>query len=557
MASSNLDALIKFGKNTNRIGEIVYVLFKYGLADWLGELKFTFIQERLRTLDGRSVSDMPFQARFRNALSELGPTFIKLGQLLSTRPEMVGAGLAAELAKLQTAAPPDDPETVRALLVSEWGDDPDVLLASFDPVPLASASIGQAHAAVLKSGRDVVVKIQHAGIEKKINADLEILDGLADLAEKHSKDLAAYRPAQVLRQFRRMVLRELDFSYERRSLEQFGENFAEDAEIRFPKVIRELSTRRVLVMERVKGVCGADAPGLAASGVDLADFARKCAEAFMKMIFRDGFYHADPHPGNFVLSPDGTVGIIDCGQVGRLDETLRATVDAMLYAIVEKDASSFSDLLLRGGVVPADCSKQQLRADLDDFFADLSEASLQDFDIGGALKDLIELIRKHRILLPPNLSLLLKTLILLEGASKGFSTNFSLIEILKPYYIRSIKTGFSPKRVLGRARKSLHDWERLVAALPRDLADILTGLKSGSFEVMLKHERLDAAINRLVLGLIIAALLIGSSELLAREAPPRIFGYSIPAFIGYGFVVMLGRRLYTLIRRSETEREGG
>ena len=316
------NALTQLERNVHRVGEIIGVLAKYGLADWVKGLKFSWIQDRIKSVDGQPIADLRIEERVRLAFTELGTTFIKLGQVLQHGPDLVGPEMAGELAHLQIAAPADLPVVVRATIEAEFDKPVSSLFAEFEDVPFASASIAQAHLARLHSGEQVVVKVQHAGIADRIMSDLDILASLAELAEKHAPQMRPYQPAAILRQFRRTLLRELDFNFERRNLEEFAEHFAQDDTVHFPRAYPRVSTRRVLTMERLDGILGTDSAALAASGADLNEFARRGANMYLQMIFRDAFYHADPHPGNLMLLPGGVVGVLDCGMVGRLDEEL-------------------------------------------------------------------------------------------------------------------------------------------------------------------------------------------------------------------------------------------
>ena len=347
------NALARIERNARRAGEILGVLARYGLADWFKGWNYSWIQERIQSYDGQRIPDLKIEERVRLAFTELGTTFIKLGQVLSTRPDLVGPELARELTHLQANAPADPPDIVRATIEAEFGKPVDALFAQFEDAPLASASIAQVHRARLHTGEDVVVKVQHAGIADKIMPDLDILAGLAELAEKHSAQVRPYQPSAVVRQFRRTLLRELDFTFERRNLEEFASHFADDPTVHFPRAYPALSTRRALTMERLDGILGNDPAALAASGADLNEFARRGATMYLQMIFRDAFYHADPHPGNLMLLPGGVVGVLDCGMVGRLDEELAEAIEDMLMAVVNPSSADLAEILLRLGSAPA------------------------------------------------------------------------------------------------------------------------------------------------------------------------------------------------------------
>jgi ubiquinone biosynthesis protein len=545
-----IHAVARVERNAHRAGEIIGVLAKYGLSDWVKGLNYSWVQDRIKSIDGQSIPDLKVEERVRLAFTELGTTFIKLGQMLSTRPDLVGPEMAQELAQLQTATPADQPDTVRATIEAEFGKPLSNLFVHFKHAPLASASIAQVHLARLHSGEHVVVKVQHAGIADKIMPDLDILAGLAELAEKHASQIRPYQPVAVVRQFRRTLLRELDFTVERRNLEEFAEHFAQDDTVHFPRAYAEFSTRRVLTMERLEGILGTDSKALVASGVDLDEFARRGANMYLQMIFRDAFYHADPHPGNLMLLPVGVVGVLDCGMTGRLDEELAEGLDEMLMAIVNRNAVDLGDIILRLGSAPAGTPRDQLRADLTDFVSDYVGQSIQEMDLGGALNTLFEIIRRYNITLPPPLSLLLRTLVELEGTAQRLSPEFSLAEVIQPFYATMVRKRLSVRGFLGRVQHAFHDWERLAQSLPRDLGDALKRMREGTFSIHLEVRHIDPVINRLVLGVMTAALFVSSALLWSMKAPPTVAGVSVFGGAGYLMAAYLGWRLLRAIKKS-------
>ena len=339
----HLGAIDRLERNARRVGEIVGVLSKYGLADWLKGIPLSRVQEWLHSSQGQSIVELRPGERVRLAFTELGTTFIKLGQMLSTRPDLVGPDLAQEFSHLQSNAPADPAEVVRATVQAELGRSPEDLFAEFEPEAFAAASIAQVHRARLRTGEAVVLKIQKTGIEVKVEADLSILAGLAELAEKHAPQLRNYDPVALVRQLRRSLLQELDFTHERRNLEEFTRNFAEDDTVHFPGAFPAFSSRRVLTMDRLEGIPGTDPERLKASGEDLSGFARRGAHLYLAMIFRDSFYQADPHPGNLMLLPGGVVGVLDFGMAGRLDEGLRDDIEGLLLAVAQGDAETLTD----------------------------------------------------------------------------------------------------------------------------------------------------------------------------------------------------------------------
>lgn len=545
-----LDALARLQRDARRVAEILGVLARYGLADWLQGVPSAWLQGHLRTPEGQPVADLKPERRLRMALAELGPTFIKLGQILSTRADLIGPELADELAELQSRTAADDFDVVRRTVETELGHTLEELFLQFDPRPLASASIAQVHAATLPGGEEVVVKVQHDGIRGRIEADLEILAALAEVAERHSERLQPFQPALLVRHFRRQLIRELDFEHERASIDEFAANFEGDATARFPKTWRELTTRRVLVMERLRGIQGTDKEALRASGADLGQFARDGAGVFLGMIFRDSFYHADPHPGNLMLLEGGVVGIIDCGMTGRLDEVTRDDVERLLFAAIGHDVGELTEAVLRLGAAPSGIDRDRLRAELEEFVGEFVGRSLQDLDLSAALNALGGVIRRFRVTLPPAVALLLRTLVVLEGTSRQLSPTFSLAELVRPFYVRSIRRRWSPTRVARRMARSYRDWERLLGTLPRDLSDVLDRVRAGTFNVHLDHRHLDPVVNRLVLGVVTAAMLVSSSLLWAMKAPPVWHDIPVVGALGYLGGLYLGWRLFRAVRRS-------
>ena len=545
-----IDAIARLERHAKRLGEIAAVLGKYGLADMFGGFDYPWLNDRLRSADGQALSGISTAARVRLALTELGTTAIKLGQMLSTRADLIGPELTAELSELQANVPAEPAETARQILLNDLGSPVESLFAEFEETPLAAASIAQVHGARLHSGERVVVKIRRSGIEGRVNTDLEIVQVLAELLEKHSPALRPYQPVAIVRQFRRTLLRELDFTYEKRNLEEFARHFEAEPQVHIPLVYPELCSHQIVTMERLNGIPGTDIQALQDSGEDLAEFARCGANMYLEMVFRDGFYHADPHPGNLMLLPGSVVGVMDCGQVGRIDDELRDEVEALLLAIVENDSGQVTEQVLRLGAVPSDCPRERLRADLDDFMADYVGHPLREINVGQALSSLIEIIRRYHITLPPPLAVLLKTIIVLEGTSRRFSPEVSLAELMQPFCQRMVLRRLSPGRMVRRARRTYRDWDRLITLLPRDLADLLARFRDGTLTVHLDHRHLDPIVNRLVLGVLTAAIFLGSSQLWSSEARPLVFGISIFGLLGYLLSVFLGWRLLRAIRKS-------
>jgi ubiquinone biosynthesis protein len=545
-----LTTIPQLARNVNRVRAIITILSKYGLADWISRLDLELFKGLFKASTGPNLVELTQATRIRLALSELGTTFIKFGQVMSTRGDLVGPELARELSQLQEGAPADPVEKVRAVIESELGKPVAELFAEFEEKPLASGSIGQVHRARLKDGRLVAVKVQHPSIETRIRTDLEILVGLAELVEEYLPDVRRYRPRALAAEFQRLLLRELDFGREGRHLQQFANNFARDPNVRFPTVFAELSTSRVLTMEYLDGVKIAEAQRLAAMGVDREELARRGAIMYLDMIFRDGFYHADPHPGNLLALPGGVIAMLDCGMVGRLDERLREQIEEMLLAIAAGDGVHLTSLITRIGSVPPELDQAGLNIDVVDFLSYYASQALDQLDLGGALTELTDIIRRYQIVLPTEVALLIKVLIMLEGTSRLLNPHFNLMELIKPYQQKLVWRRLSPARHLQRMRRVYREIEYLGEVLPRGLADILQQVQTGRFDVHLEHRRLEPSVNRLVLGMLTSSLFLGSALLASHHVEPLVGGVSLLGALGCAVSVLLGLRLLWAIRKS-------
>lgn len=552
-------------RNVTRWREILGVLSKYGLADWLSRFDLPLGQGWLKDSNGQLLRDMKRDERIRRALEELGPTFIKLGQLLSTRPDQVGIALAEELSKLQSGAPADSGEWVRELIAEDFGRPVEACFTSFHETPVASASIGQVHRATLKGGegdrdREVAVKVLHQNIEQRVSVDSDILIGLAELAER-IPELQNYRPVATAQEFQRTIRRELDLTHEQRRLEQFAGYFADDSRVRLPEVVSELCSRRVLTAEWLDGRKVSDAALRRTFGPErLSTIARHGAEVFTEMIFEHGVYHADPHPGNLLVMPDGAIGLIDFGMVGRLSDSLREDLEDMLMAVVGHEPAQLSSIITRIGETPPDLDEAGLSTDICDFVEHYGNQSVGGLDLAGALTELIEIIQRRRIMLPASISMLLKMLVQLEGTARLLSPSFSLLEVLEPQQQKMMLRRLSPLRQAKKVRRIYGEFEELAEILPRRLREILQQVQTGKFDVHLDHRGLEPSVNRLVLGMMTSALFLGSSLMLSRDVWPIggmewvglgfFNGVSLPGLSGLALSCLLGLRLVRAIYKS-------
>jgi ubiquinone biosynthesis protein len=550
----DLTTLARGQRTAGRLAQILTILCKYSLADWLKAVNVRPVRKFLTSFDGQPIAGLPTEVRIRLALTEMGTTFIKLGQILSTRPDVVGPSLADELSSLQDDTPADSPENVRTLVEAELHRPIAELFADFEDKAFASASIGQVHRAHLPDGRQVVVKVLHHNIEDKVARDLDIMAALADLGEKYSTELRNYRPVATMNEFRRTLLRELDFRRELRNIQEFLHNFKGDKTVCFPAPHPTLSSRRVLTLDYLDGIKIADNERLKQEGHDLSAIARRGANVILGMIFRDGFYHADPHPGNLLVLPNTVIGVLDCGMVGRLDENTRDAFTTMLLSAIARDSGQFTDMVTRLARVPSDLDRDAFEAEVHDFLADYGTQSLNQFDVSGALNGITDIIRRYHLLLPANLALLLKALIVLEGTSRQLDRSFSLAEMIQPYYRRAVQEKLSPRRIFRHMRRMFLEWDHLMRTLPGDVGDILDRVKRGKFTFYLEHHRLEMAVALLVEGLISASLFLSATLMLCfKVLAEPYFDISIPGALGILSSMFLVWRIFRAAKKSRNE----
>jgi len=545
-------------RNLRRGREILAVLRRYGLAEGFSRAPRLPFRNWITDRSGVPLSQYTGAERIRMAITELGPTFIKVGQVLASRPDLIGIEIAEELKGLRGRVRPDSEEQVRATLKAELGDDFEKHFASIDFQPLATASIGQVHRAVLPDGRRVVLKVQRTGIDRLMRQDLEVLEGLAQLAARVDT-LAVWGPQEMVRQLRPMVMHELDFNRERGSLKQFAQMLESDRnEVVVPGVIDRLCSRRVLVMDEMIGVPlakhfqrgeaetkgpnaapenGSAAPERISASVAkpskpskpkttrpvTTDFGRRIAKTYLKMVFEDGFFHADPHPGNLFLLDDGRLGILDFGMTGRIDETLRESIEEMLFAIHSGDRRCLTRLIRGVGNPRLDLDQAALEIDVADFVDTFGRQTLDRFDLGGALNELTEILHRHGISLPNQSALLLKMLISLEGTLRELDVQFDTLEVVQTYMRRVMLRRLTPKRRLRQARRIYLENEAFLEEAPEQVLAVLNQARLGQLQLRLDPKRVTPAVNRLVVGLMASAVFLGSSLLLAFEVSPLLF----------------------------------
>lgn len=533
---------------TRRLRQIVQVFTKYGLAESVIENMPDNLKKWFINPDSLLLSQYSLPDRLCMALSELGTTFIKLGQFMSTRDDLLDPPFIEALKKLQADTPPDPPDIVRTILEEELGQHVEDIFKTFDFEALGSASVGQVHAATLPDGTEVVVKLIHAGIEEVVRMDLELMAQGAGLLDKRS-DLG-FRPSDVVTDFRRQLLRELDLQQEQRNLSRFIDSFADDSGVIFPKPYPELSTSRVLTMDRLEGISLSDHQALAASGVDLYEFAKHSAHIWIEMIFRDRFYHADPHPGNLLLLPGGTTGVLDSGMVGRIDKHMLIDLEDLVIAYISKDVSQIADVIMRICDHPRGFDRKGFEADISYIIDDLFDLPVQQLNVDELANAIIDVIHRYHLDIPSSYIMLIKTIGQLQGTGRALDMRFNLAELLAPYVQDIISRRYSPKNLVRSMMRSYQDWDRLIRALPVQITDILDQAQTGEISIQLQISRLDRVANRLVFGLIATGLIIASAMLWSAGVGPMFEGFSLIGAVGIVFGLTIVIRLWRGIDRS-------
>jgi ubiquinone biosynthesis protein len=542
-----------------RYRQIAEVLTRHGLR-WLRDASGL---ERFRPLrfdlsEGDRAEPPTTAERVRLALEELGATFIKLGQFLSTRADLLPPEYQTELAKLQDSAPPFDSKMAKEMIEAELGQPTGALFASFDLEPLAAASIGQAHAATLRDGLEVIVKIRRPGVVEQVEEDLEILQNLASAMSRHWEFAAPYDVEGLAQEFAQTLRSELNYLQEARNAERFALNFAGDPKVHIPRVFWEMTTSRALTLERIRGVKVSDLDSLEANGIDRRAMAERGTEVILKMIFEDGFFHADLHPGNFFIEPDGRYGLIDFGMVGSVDERLQGRLAGLLLALAARNYDQIVDALLEMGVAASRIDRERLRRDLENLISPYYGRPLGEIALTPLLNDALAVVRRHRMRLPSNLALLLKTIIITEGLGARLDPDFCLLSVIEPYANRLLLNLYSPARWMRKLKRAGLDMAWLGAEAPQQLRRLIGAIERSGFEFGMRPEsfeplikRLEHIANRIVLGILAAAFIAGLATLLSVYRPPGWENWAGVMFaVGFFFALALGIYLAWSILRS-------
>lgn len=549
-------------RHIQRYRQILTVLFRYGFGDLLHTLKIEqYLEISLQMISRKrreKIETLSRAERVRMAMEELGPTFIKMGQILSTRPDLLPVEFIQELGKLQDHVPPFEYAQVKDIIERELGVPLGQFFKDFEETPLASASIGQVHRARLVDGDGVVVKVQRPGIRRTIEVDLEIMLHLATLMERHLKAMEIHRPTRIVEEFARTLEKELDYTIEAAHTERFAMQFIGDTTVYVPKIYREATTSRVLTMEYVSGIKASEIARLDEAGLDRREIARRGFDLIMKQVFVHGFFHADPHPGNIFILPGNVICYLDFGMMGRIGRKSRENFADLIMNIVRRDEVKVTDALVRLTISDEEPNHNALERDVAEFIDQHFYRPLKELDLGKLLHQLLEMAARHRLTVPPDLFLMIKALSTAEGVGRVLDPDFDATERAAPFVRRIQLQRLHPKRVAEDIYDSGSDFLHLIKEIPGELREILRQARQGRVKIEFEHRGLenmlsthDRISNRLAFAIVLASLIIGSSLIVLSGIPPKWHGIPVIGLAGFIIAGVMGLwLLVSIIRRG-------
>lgn len=529
-------------RNLGRSREIVAVLLNHGFGDLVDRVGIRDYWYRWRKLFSRKghpplpVKHLTTVERIRRTLEDLGPTFIKFGQVLSTRPDVVPQAMIVELQQLQESVPPFPTEVAVAQLERELERPIDQLFAQFERQPLAAGSLGQVHRAVHFNGTQLAVKIRRPDVVRDVERDVSLMKELAALAERNLAEARVFDPVGLVNHFARTIRRELNFAREGRTMDEFRRLFKDDPTLYVPIVFNELTTESVLTMEFVEGLRIDELNQTSACPCTSAELAARGAKIFMKQAFEFGVFHGDPHPGNIRVRHDGTICLLDYGMIGMLETRTREQLVDLFVAVSRQDVDSAVDLVLQIGEVVGEIDLPLLQVDMRDFVANYYGVELERLNVGRMLSDFVNILSTHSIRSPGSLMLLIRALVTLEGVGRKLDPEFNMAGHLQPFVETLVKNRYHPARMGERLLHQSQDVVRYLAAMPQHLSTTLKKFSEDDLHIQLQHQNLDHFVsemerssNRLVVGIVVAALIVASALIISRGV--NIIWVTMPIYL--------------------------
>ncbi|MDY7108130.1 MAG: AarF/ABC1/UbiB kinase family protein [Planctomycetota bacterium] len=550
-------------RSTQRTRDILVILARYGFAGIIQELNLDRLLLRSRKLVGAAEPDeevtrQPTEVRLRRAMEELGPTFIKLGQVLSMRPDLVPPGWAEEFEQLQDEVPPVAFEGIQKRLEEEFGERQEELFDSIEEEPLAAASIAQVHRAVLRGGRPIVLKVLRPGIRDKIASDMDILRRIAEFAEAHFSNLG-YSPTEVVDQFSRELKTEIDLTHEARAADRLRRNFIDNEHVHFPEVFWEATTSSVLAMEEIRGTLLSKMEPEELSEADRQEIVARGTDAVFRQCLEHGFFHADPHPGNIFILPGAEICFIDCGMVGHVDPETAGLLADLVHGVIEGDLNRVIDVTLTlGGADPALAEDRAFRADTWEYISRFEQSTFDKLDMGRLLQDFFDRIRRHRLRCPSDIVFLIKAITTIEGIGERLMPDFDIATHVEPYVQRLVRRRYGIGALRSRLQTSVLGYAQVIESLPRHVRSLLHNIRRNRVTVHLEHhglhdltQTIERASANVAHAVFVAALILGSSILVLADSTTGEQGVlSILAIIGFAVAIVLtvGRVLAAYFR---------
>ncbi|HLG23996.1 MAG TPA: AarF/ABC1/UbiB kinase family protein [Candidatus Nanoarchaeia archaeon] len=550
--------IIKEVRDIRRFNHILLVLFEEGFGFLLNKLDLKHHIPVIKRLKKNSKETEKPEVMLRKTLERLGPAFIKFGQLLSVRPDLIPKEYCKELEKLQDKVPPFSYEEAKAVIEGELKKNINEVFSHFEKKPVASASISQVYRAVLKSGEIVAIKVQRPDARKTVETDIEIMEYFARVLSDKIENVRRFNPIRIVSEFKEWTEKELDFKIEARNAQRFYKNFFNSKTVKIPKIYEQHSTEKVLVMEFIDGIELHDIKRIRQQKIDFIKIINYGFDAVMTQILVHGIFHADPHPGNILVTKDNKVAFIDFGIVGYFDERLKNKSIDFLYGIMTSDEDLIIDTLVSMGMDNKDFNYEELRADISYAISPLQSSSVEDVKISRVFEDIFSLAVRHKFKVPQPLVLFGKTLVTLEGIALEYDPKFRLIESTEPMMKKIMLKRMNP---LNRFKSLMHTssrYRRMIEELPERAESVMDRIEKGSIKVDIEDTdikklsvELDRSSNRISYGMLIAALLVTSAILIQVERGPHILGVPWLSFVSFAFASFFLVVLFVSIIREK------
>jgi len=556
-----LTSIPRTWRHLRRYNQVIKILLKYGFDEVVDaaskDLIIRFGEKFIPRLRSKKKLGTSRAERLRKAIEELGPTFIKMGQVLSMRPDVIPPDFAYELQKLQDDVTPIPFEEVEKVVQNELKSDPYEIFTEISKEPLAAASIAQVHRGKFKDGKNIVLKVQRPGTRAVIDVDIEILGDLARVLSKYFQDKLIQNPIAILNEFDKSIHRELDFIQEGKNISRFKRNFDKDPTVFFPLYYSEYSTSKLLVMDYVDGIKASDINMIEEAGLDRQTIAKRGTRLSFRQIFEFGFFHADPHSGNMMVLPDNVIAPLDYGMVGQIDEETIDHLGDLIVGVTRKDIRRIIRAIEHLGIIDYTVDTGALKTDITNIIENYYETPLKELQLRFLMNDFFKIVQSYRLTLPPRLSLALKAVLTAEGLGRMLYPDFDIISEMRPYLNKIIMRRYDPRRKFREGVLLFDDISLLVEDFPKKMRTIINKAASGKFTIQFEHRNLERLVgelgkssNRLSAALIISALIMGSSFVIQTSIGPKLFGYPLIGIIGFLLASILGLKLIWDIFRS-------